>query len=150
MENTMLPIPAKNAAGINGTIRAHHLGLWTFDFEGTIAWYTEKLGFRLIKQVTVGGNLQLAFLAPANDDNFWLEVLSYGPADAPQGVPQPIVSGFQHLCLSVENVDETLATLRERGVRVVREPFDVPPIGKRCGFVADLDGNTLEFMQNIG
>jgi lactoylglutathione lyase len=148
MENTMLPLPAKNAEGINGTLRADHVGLRTLDFEGTIGWYTEKLGFRLIKQLVVG-DLQLAFLAPANDDNFWVEVLSNGPVSAPQAAAAPIVSGFQHLCFSVENVDETLAVLRARGVQVVREPFNVPPIGKRCGFVVDLHGNTLEFMQNI-
>ena len=55
-----------------------------------------------------------------------------------------------HLCLSVENVDETLAALREHGVQVTREPFDVPPIGKRCGFVADPCGNTLELIQALG
>ncbi|MDF7813871.1 VOC family protein [Hymenobacter sp. YC55] len=148
MENTKLPLPAKNAEGINGKMRADHVALRTLDFAGTIGWYTEKLGFRLLKQVTLG-DLQLAFLAPANDDNFWVEVLSNGPAREPQATPPPITSGFQHLCLTVENVEETLAALRERGVEVTREPFDVPPLGKRCGFVADLHGNTLEFIQNI-
>ncbi|QNE41973.1 VOC family protein (plasmid) [Hymenobacter sp. NBH84] len=149
MENTTLPLPAKNAEGINGTMRADHVGLRTLDFAGTIGWYTKKLGFRLIKQVTLG-DLQLAFLAPANDDNFWLEVLSNGPATPPPSTPPPITSGFQHLCLTVGNVDDTLAALRERGVQVTREPFDVPLLGKRCGFVSDLHGNTLEFIQNIG
>lgn len=149
MENSVLKLPARNAEGINGKMRVDHLGLRTTDLEGTIGWYTEKLGFRVIKRFAVG-SLQLAFLAPANDDNFWLEVLSdSAPSPAPAAAP-PITAGFQHLCLAVENADETLAALRERGVKVVREPFDVPVIGKRCGFVTDLYGNTLEFMHDLG
>jgi lactoylglutathione lyase len=57
--------------------------------------------------------------------------------------------GFQHLCLEVDDVEETLAALREKGVQVVREPFDVSAIGKRCGFITDLHGNVIEFAANI-
>jgi len=148
MENTGFELPAKVPQGINGNMRGAHVGLRTTDFEGTIHWYTEKLGFRVLKKWTVG-ELQLAFLAPANDNNFWLEVLSGGIPDA-QPTPSPLISsGFQHLCLAVDNVDETLAALREKGVRVAREPFDVPPIGKRCGFITDLHGNVIEFAANL-
>jgi catechol 2,3-dioxygenase-like lactoylglutathione lyase family enzyme len=148
MNNSTIEMPAKNPQGINGKMKAGHVGLRTPDFEGTIQWYTEKLGFRVLKKHTAG-ELQLAFLAPANDDNFWIEVLSGGITGTPQDPSQPIVSGFQHLCINVENVDETLATLRERGVNISREPFNVPPIGKRCGFITDLYGNAIELMGTI-
>ncbi|WP_324677907.1 VOC family protein [Hymenobacter sp. GOD-10R] len=144
----MIEMPEKKAQGINGKMRAAHIGLRTTDYEGTIQWYTEKLGFRTLKKWTVG-DLQLAFLAPANDDNFWIEVLSSATASTQQDLSQSIISGFQHFCLEVENVEETLAVLRDRGVKVLREPFDVPLIGKRCGFVADLHGNVIEFAANI-
>lgn len=148
MENTLIEMPAKNAHGINGTMKAGHVGLRTTDYEGTIRWYTEKLGFRTLKKYAVG-ELHMAFLAPANDDNFWLEVLSGGATGTAHDSSQPIVSGFQHFCLAVEDVDETLAALRERGVTVSREPFNVPVIGKRCGFITDLYGNVIELMGNI-
>jgi lactoylglutathione lyase/glyoxylase I family protein len=148
METTLIQMPAKNLQGIDGKMKAGHVGLRTTDYEGTIQWYTEKLGFRVLKRYAVG-DLQLAFLALANDDNFWLEVLSGGITGTPQDPSQPIVSGFQHFCLEVEDVDETIATLRERGVTVSREPFNVPPIGKRCGFITDLYGNVIELMGTI-
>lgn len=148
MENTGMELPAKVPQGINGKMRGAHVGLRTTNFEGTIHWYTEKLGFRIHKKWTVG-DLQLAFLAPANDDNFCLEVLSGGLPDAQPTSSHPISSGFQHFCLEVDNVDETLAALRERGVQVAREPFNVPPIGKRCGFITDLHGNVIEFAANL-
>jgi lactoylglutathione lyase len=148
MKNTIIPIPKKNPEGINGKIKAGHLGLRTTDYEATIEWYIEKLGFRLLKKWTAG-ELNLAYLAPANDDNFWLEVIQDGNLDLNQDAPQSIFTGFQHFCLDVEDVDETLAALREKGVKVIREPFNVPPIGKRCGFITDLHGNMIEFAQNF-
>ncbi|OUJ73316.1 hypothetical protein BXP70_15760 [Hymenobacter crusticola] len=141
-------MPQKTSDGINEKMRAAHVGLRTPDYEGTIRWYTEKLGFRLLQQWTVG-DLQLAFLAPANDDAFWLEVLSGGIPNTQPAPSHLISSGFQHLCLEVDNVEETLAVLRTRGVEVVRESFNVPAIGKRCGFIADLYGNVIELVSTI-
>jgi lactoylglutathione lyase len=144
----MITMPEKNTEGINGKMRAAHVALRTTDYEGTITWYAEKLGFRLLKKWAVG-ELKLAFMAPANDNNFWLEILNGGIIETAQDLSQPIISGFQHLCFDVENVDETLSTLRERGVKVIREPFNVAAIGKRCGFIVDLFGNVIEFAEDI-
>jgi lactoylglutathione lyase len=148
MENTVIEMPEKNAEGINGKMKAGHVGLRTTDYEGTISWYTEKLGFRLLKRWEVG-DLKMAYLAPANDDHFWLEVLNGGITGSHHDPSQPVISGFQHLCIDVENVDETLTALRERDVKVLREPFNIPAIGKRCGFIADLFDNVIEFTENI-
>jgi lactoylglutathione lyase len=148
MENLMIGIPPKNTTGINGKMKAGHIGLRTTEFEQTIQWYQEKLGFRLLKKWEAG-ELKLAFLAPANDDHFWIEVLSGGIAGSHQDPTQPIISGFQHLCFDVENVDETLSALRERDVPTSREPFNSPAIGRRCGFINDLHGNAIEFTAEI-
>ncbi|AHJ97599.1 hypothetical protein Hsw_2004 [Hymenobacter swuensis DY53] len=148
MQNPQMPLPAKNPAGINGTMRAAHVGLRTAHYTDTLNWYAEKLGFRILKEWTVG-NLRLAFLAPANDDTFWLEVVCEAATDSTPPPALPVTAGFHHLCLEVEDLNATLSALQERGVQVVREPFEVPAIGKRCGFVTDLHGNILEFAENI-
>jgi lactoylglutathione lyase len=46
------------------------------------------------------------------------------------------------LFVYVEDVDRTIATLREAGDRVVREAADMP-WGKRVGWVADPEGNLV-------
>ncbi|WP_170172746.1 VOC family protein [Hymenobacter rigui] len=148
MQNPQLPLPAKNPAGINGTMRAAHIGLRTAHYTGTLNWYTEKLGFRILKEWTVG-NLRLAFLVPANDDTFLLEVVCESVTDSTPPPALQVTAGFHHLCLEVEDLNATLSALRERGVQIVREPFEVPAIGKRCGFVTDLHGNILEFAENL-
>jgi lactoylglutathione lyase len=150
MQKAVTPIrlPERNNKSIFSSMRAAHVGLRTTDYEGIIEWYTQKLDFRLITKFS-NGDLKMAFLAPANDDYFWIEILSGGIAGTHQDLTLPIISGFQHFCLDVDNVDATLAELRTREVKVVREPFDVPVIGKRCGFISDPYGNIIELAQNI-
>jgi lactoylglutathione lyase len=46
------------------------------------------------------------------------------------------------LFVYVEDVDATVTTLRDAGVRVVRDPVDMP-WGERVGFVADPEGNLV-------
>ena len=46
------------------------------------------------------------------------------------------------LFVYVEDVDATVASLRDAGARVVREPADMP-WGERVGFVADPEGNLV-------
>jgi lactoylglutathione lyase len=148
IQGTSIQLPEKNDKSIFSNMRAAHVGLRTTDYEGLIAWYIEKLEFRLIKKFSAG-DLKLAFLAPANDDNFWIEILSGGVVDTHQEPTLPIISGFQHFCLDVKSVDETLSELRKRDVKVAREPFNVPAIAKRCGFISDPQGNVIEFTESI-
>jgi lactoylglutathione lyase len=93
MDNDMIKLPPKDPAGINGKMRVGHVALRTMDYDGTIQWYKEKLGFRLLIEWTVR-DLKLAYLAPANDDRFWLEVIAGGITGAHQDPALPIISGI--------------------------------------------------------
>lgn len=148
---TPITLPAKNPESTFQAMRIGHIGLRTTsdDFAGLIDWYVENLDFRLIRQVDLG-HVQLAFLTPANDDACWLEIVCARSTEEQQGAAPASATGYQHFCLDVMNVDETLATLNKRGIPTVRGPFDIAPIGKRCGFIADPLGNSIEFAQNIG
>jgi lactoylglutathione lyase/glyoxylase I family protein len=42
--------------------------------------------------------------------------------------------GYHHFCLNVTSVDETVATLRSRGVTIVTEPFELAAISRRLAF----------------
>lgn len=61
-----------------------------------------------------------------------------------------VANGFNHVCLSVENVDATLAALRERGVDIVNPPFEIDDISARLAFFRDTWGNMFELSQRIG
>jgi catechol 2,3-dioxygenase-like lactoylglutathione lyase family enzyme len=90
------------------------------------------MGWRVL-QVWPYGDLTLAYVLPPAQDDFRLEILGgpgatapprFGDVDASLGV-----NGYNHVCLSVDNVDETLAELRDRGVEIVNLPFEIDDIG---------------------
>ncbi|MDF2553995.1 MAG: Glyoxalase/bleomycin resistance protein/dioxygenase [Chryseobacterium sp.] len=153
MDKTTIQIPAKNAQSIFSSIRGAHVALRVPDFEASKKWYVEKLDFRVIHEWPFG-DLQLAYLAPPNDDNFWIELLA-GANPKPQTTFTDLneslhPAGYHHFCLNVTSVDETLAELKRRNVSTIGEPFDLAVIGKRLAFFADLDGNLIELAETIG
>jgi lactoylglutathione lyase/glyoxylase I family protein len=97
--------------------------------------------------------MQLAYLAPANDDNFWIELLAGGNPAQKEKFTDLNESlhpeGYHHFCLNVDNVDRTLAELKSRGVTIIAEPFDLALIGKRLAFFADIDGNLIELSETL-
>jgi hypothetical protein len=58
----------------------------------------------------------MAYVAPANDDDFWLEIIQGPLVNPPQDPSLPIVSGYHHFSLAVDCVDETISALRDRAL----------------------------------
>lgn len=52
------------------------------------------------------------------------------------------------LGLKVDDVDATIARLREAGITIVREPFD-SAAGNRVAYVADPDGTWISLYHNL-
>lgn len=144
--------PAPNTASPFADMRGHHVAIRTPDYETAKRWYVEKLDFRVVAEWDYADE-KLAYLAPATDDHFYIEVLG-GGEPAPQEV-RPYTdlgdslkyAGYHHFCLSVASVDATVATLRERGVTIVTEPFELPAISRRLAFFADPFGNLIELAE---
>jgi catechol 2,3-dioxygenase-like lactoylglutathione lyase family enzyme len=148
----VIVLPAKNSDSVFSTMRGAHIALRVADYAGTVKWYQEKLDFRLVHEWPFG-DMQLAYLAPANDDNFWIEILGGG-----QPGPKPIYTdlneslhpaGYHHFCIDVVSVDDTIAALASRSVAMIGEPFNLPAISKRLAFLADLEGNLIELAERI-
>lgn len=151
-QQPVIRIPARNTNSPFSTLRGAHVAVRVPDFEASKRWYVEKLDFRVVHEWPFG-ELQLAYLAPPNDDNFWIELLAGG-----NPVPSPDYTdlneslhpaGYHHFCLDVASVDATLAELKRRGVNTVGEPFDLQAIGKRLGFFADAWGNLIELAEML-
>jgi glyoxylase I family protein len=136
-----------------GSWKVDHAAVRVPDFDAALAWYTEKLDFRLRKQVSFAG-LTFAFLSPAGDDGFVFEFLA-GPGAGSRPAYKDLhdsykTAGWHHVCFRVDDVDEVIAQLKQRAVTVVSEPHDVVAMGLRVAFIADPWGNFLEFTQLLG
>ncbi len=53
-------------------------------------------------------------------------------------------TGYGHIAVGVDDLDATLARLKEQGIEPEREPYTVREGGSRLTFVADSDGNNVE------
>jgi lactoylglutathione lyase/glyoxylase I family protein len=131
-------------------MRGGHSAIRVPDFEAAKRWYVEKLDFRVVHEWPFG-DLQLAYLAPAADDRFFIEILGGGSPipnrDYPDLNDSLAVGGYHHVCFDVESVDATLAELGQREVPIRTEPFDLEVISRRLAFIADPWGNLIELAE---
>jgi lactoylglutathione lyase len=56
-------------------------------------------------------------------------------------------TGYGHIALAVDDLDETLAQLKEQGIQPEREPYRVREGGSRLCFVNDPDGYRIELIE---
>ena len=119
--------------------RQHHIAVIVSDWVKARAFYVEKLGFRLIREV----------YRPAQDD--YLRMLRLGATtleifvrpDAPQRVNNPEAMGLRHLAFQVEDIEPVVRWLNDRGVET--EPIREDQVnGGRFTFFKDPDGLPLE------
>jgi lactoylglutathione lyase len=59
-------------------------------------------------------------------------------------------TGYGHIALGVDDLDETLAQLEKQGIEPEREPYRVRDGGSRICFVQDPDGYRIELIDRSG
>lgn len=150
--DTGFKMPALNPKSPLAELSGNHVGIRVPDYAAAIKWYKEKLDFRVIHEWPYADE-KLAYLAPANTNAFWIEILAGGklkPAtkysDLGKSLEEP---GFHHICMDVTNVDKTVAELRKRGVTIVGKTFYLPAISRKLAFFQDPWGNMIELAEVV-
>jgi len=59
-------------------------------------------------------------------------------------------TGYGHIALAVDDLDESLAALAQQGIEPEREPYRVREGGSRICFVQDPDGYRIELIDRSG
>jgi catechol 2,3-dioxygenase-like lactoylglutathione lyase family enzyme len=150
--STSLTPSAADTSSPFASWKVEHVAIRVPDFDAAIAWYTEKLDFRLKYSLPLAG-LTFAFLTAAADDRVNFELLA-GPGASDRPPYEDLrssykLSGWHHVGLRVDCVDDTVDELKRRGVTIVSEPHDVAAIGLRVAFFADPWGNLFEVTQSL-
>jgi lactoylglutathione lyase/glyoxylase I family protein len=143
-------LPPTNYRSPFASLSSNHVAVRVPDLEQAKGWYMEKLDFRLVLEWKFG-ELNLAYVAPPTDNTFYVELIG-GGSPIPERSYTDLVNslelaGYHHLCFMVESVDDTLAELKKRGVKIVQEAFELPEISRRLAFFADPWGNLLELAE---
>jgi lactoylglutathione lyase len=130
--------------------RILHTMLRVTDLERSLAFYTEKLGMKLLrKEEYPGGRFTLAFVGYGDEKTEAVIELTYNwDRDAYEHG-----SAFGHIALAVEDLESSCANLHLSGVQITRAPgpmtFSSPDRNdkERIAFLKDPDGYQIELIQ---
>ncbi|OXM84818.1 VOC family protein [Paenibacillus rigui] len=124
----------------------HHVALRAYNFEATVQFYKEGLGFTEANHWGEGD--KRVVLLDSGDGNY-LEVFAGGTDE------QPPAGSYFHVAFRSEDVDAAVQAAVAAGAVVTVEPKDVilgvnPPTPVRIAFVKGLNGESIEFFQSTG
>lgn len=123
----------------------HHLALRARDFDASVKFYTEGLGF--VPRINWGEGDGRAVMLDTGDGSY-LEIFAGG-----SGEPRP-EGAVLHFALRTSDCDTAIERARAAGAEVTVEAKDVEipsrpePLPVRIAFCKGPDGEVIEFFQN--
>jgi glyoxylase I family protein len=122
--------------------RIDHVELVPSDYEKTISFYTDILGFKIKERLAVNAP-QLREIIYLTLGDTMVEFLNVeNPAPAPE---TPLQIGYNAIAIEVDNMDETVTYLKDKGIEMAWGPVDVG--GSIRAEIRDPDGLTIELRQ---
>jgi glyoxylase I family protein len=123
--------------------KIHHIAIICTDYAKSKAFYTEVLGFTIIKE-TYRAERDSYKLDLALNGTYVIELFSF-PSPPPRP-SRPEAAGLRHLAFEVSNLEEAVAHLNSHNIAV--EPIRIDEItSKYFTFFSDPDHLPLEFYQ---
>lgn len=121
-------------------IKLLHTRMRVSDLDETIQFYTTVLGLEVIERKTSPRGSHLAFLKVPNSDEL-IELTSFPPSG-----PVKVQEDLVHLAFQVDSLDETIAALNARGVKITDGPTNTSS-GSRFIFIDAPDGYEIELIE---
>lgn len=142
-------------------LRFGHLGICVSSLARSVPFYRDLLGFRPLTKAEVRGADadKLLGLAGVDQTTVFVErdgvrlaLFEFRSPRPTGGKPRAMNElGMAAIMLRVDDLDATLAKMREAGVRVLDETrTDYPAYGSRLVFLADPDGTLIELVEIPG
>jgi len=142
------------------TIAIRHVGLVVADLEKSLKFWCDTMGFVVSRQMEESGphidammglkDVRVTTAKLAAPDGNLLELLCFhSHPDKPQWEGKPYSTGFTHIALTVQDLDETLRRLRLVGAKVPAEP-ELSPDGRvKVIYASGPEGVLLELVEVI-
>ena len=122
----------------------HHIVMRASDFDNTVKFYKEILGFKeAIKWGDTGSRAIMLDIG----DGACLEIFEGGSKE------RKLEGAFIHLALRLKNCDEVIEIVRKAGRKITTEPLDAviksnPPTPARIAFFEGPEGEIVELFEN--
>jgi lactoylglutathione lyase len=117
-----------------------HTRMRVSDMEQTIQFYTDVLGLEVLERKVSPRGSHLAFLKVPNSEEL-IELTSFPPS-GPVRVQEDLI----HLAFQVESLDDAIASLNAKGVKVTDGPTQTSS-GSRFIFIDAPDGYEVELIE---
>lgn len=122
----------------------HHIAIIVSDYEKSKKFYTEVLGFTILKE-TYRRERESYKLDLEINGVYQIEMFSF--PNPPERVNNPEARGLRHLAFQVEDIEREVKKLLDSGVECEKIRID-EITGKRFTFFKDPDGLPLELYES--
>jgi lactoylglutathione lyase len=114
------------------------------DLERSVAFY-EKLGMREMRRLPIREEAVNCFMGFEGDGPRLELTLNFDRTE-----PYEIGTGYGHIAIEVDDLDEALSGLAAQGIEPERPPYTVSEGGARICFVRDPDDYRVELIDGAG
>ena len=123
--------------------KIHHIAIIASDYEVSKKFYTEILGFEIVREV-YRKERQSYKLDLCINGNYSIELFSF--PNPPKRISQPEATGLRHLAFEVDDIAATIAFLNSKNI--ASEAIRIDEFtGKRFTFISDPDQLPIEFYE---
>ncbi|MFC5134702.1 MULTISPECIES: VOC family protein [Haloferacaceae] len=130
-----------------------HAAMWVEDVESAEAFYTEGLGLHRTREFESDDGATNRFVGGKSDAEIQFKYYADdadggdGEDNGDDGGP---ASGFDHVAVAVEDIEESIATLTEEfDSELLKGPKHLEDKDIRIAFVTDPEGYTVELIEQI-
>lgn len=121
----------------------HHVAIIVSDYAAAKEFYVEKLGFNVIRENFRPARGDWKLDLRLGEGPCAVELELFAEPNPPKRVSRPEACGLRHLAFRVDNVEEAVKELAQKGIPC--EPIRMDEFtGKRMTFFFDPDGLPLE------
>jgi len=142
------------------TTAIRHVGLVVADLEKSLKFWCETMGFVVSRQMEESGphidammglhGVHVTTAKLAAPDGNLIELLKFhSHPDRPAWSGTPYSTGFTHIALTVENLDELLPRLIAAGAKVTSPPQASPDGNVKVLYVKGLEGILIELVESL-
>jgi lactoylglutathione lyase len=118
-----------------------HVAIRVKDVDRALDFYVNKLGFAEMLRLDREERVWLIYLRITDDQ--YLEIFPEGQGER---ASEREAVGFNHMCLAVPDIEQTVRELNEAGVEMIR-PKVQGADGNWQTWIEDPDGHRIELMQ---
>jgi len=134
-----------------------HTGIVVNDFEKSIHFYRDLLGFKIIKKMKECGSyienisalhdVKVTTVKMVAPDGQMIELLKYGSHPAKKRLRKISVIGISHIAFTVDDLDEEYEFLRIKGIKFNSSPQFSPDGYAKVTFCRAPEGTFVELVE---